>query len=190
MDIIRAPETIDTVKETELTIDKAKVRVVEIKDQNAMRIMPQFADVHFCVFSIDLTCYNRYLDDEDSTNELLERLQYLQAIFRSKFFHSTVVLIIFTNSLAFAKQIAESPLKSHFSDYSGGNNVDAAMKYIIGRCKLMNRLDRPFFWHCYDFAARKGDGELIADFFRRSASTVGTLERLREIGLGPTSDWR
>ncbi|KIV89521.1 hypothetical protein PV10_06914 [Exophiala mesophila] len=190
MDIIRAPETIDTVKETELTIDKATVRVVEIKDQNAMRIMPQFADVHFCVFSIDLTCYNRYLDDEDSTNELFERLQYLRAIFRSKFFHSTVVLIVFTNSLAFAKQIAESPLKSHFGDYSGGNNVDAAMKYIIGRCKLMNQLDRPFFWHCYDFAARQGDGELMADFFRRSASIVGTMKRLREIGLGPKSDWR
>lgn len=185
MDIIRAPEAIETVKETEVTIDKATVRVVEIKDQNAMRIMPQFADVHFCLFSIDLTCYNRYLDDEDSTNELYDRLQYLRTIFRSRFFHSTVVLIVFTNSMAFAKQIAESPLKSHFGDYRGGNNVDAAMKYIIRRCKLVNHLHRPFFWHCYDFAARKGDGELIADFFRRSASSIGAMERLREIGLGP-----
>ena len=185
MDIIRAPETIDTVKETEMVIGTMSLRVAEIKDKKAMRIMPQFAGVEFCLFTIDLTCYNRYLDDERSTNELDDRLAYLKAIFRSEYFDTTIVLLVFTNSSAFEKQIAHAPLKSHFEDYTGGNSVEAATKYILGRCKRTNKLQRPFFWHSYNSEAHDREAESMANFFRQSAASVTFVTWLRDIGLGP-----
>jgi len=189
MDIIRAPETIDTMKETELVMPHMKtftLQVIEIKEQQALKIISQFADVQFCLFAIDLTCYNRYLDDTKRTNALQDRLSYLNAICRSSFFARTIILLVLTNAAGLKKQIGLSPLKSHFDDYTGGNDASAATEYILKRCKKANRRALPLFWHVYDCAVNS-EAQATDSFFCQSAASISTMSWLREIGFGAGS---
>ncbi|KAH0837036.1 hypothetical protein AYO21_08839 [Fonsecaea monophora] len=184
MDIIRAPEAIDTMKETELTMNSSTLRIIELKEQSAMKIISQFADVQFCLFAIDLTCYDRYLDHTHRSNVLLERLQDLKVICRSEYFSKSIILLVLTNAAAFKKRIATSPMKSHFEDYKGGNDVNAATKYILKRCKQANKLDLPLFWHIYDCAVDQGEAEAMDHFFMQSAASISAVSWLREMGIG------
>ncbi|KIY00702.1 uncharacterized protein Z520_03367 [Fonsecaea multimorphosa CBS 102226] len=184
MDIIRAPEAIDTMKETELIMNSSTLRIIEINEQYAVKIISQFADVQFCLFAIDLTCYDRYRDDAERSNELLERLSDLKSIVRSVHFTKSIILLILTNAAAFRKRIAISPMKSHFEDYNGGNDVNAATKYILKRCKQVNRLDLPLFWHIYDCAVDEGEAEAMDHFFMQSAASVPAVSWLRDMGVG------
>ncbi|KIW91707.1 uncharacterized protein Z519_07675 [Cladophialophora bantiana CBS 173.52] len=184
MDIIRAPETIDTMKETELVMNSSTLRIIELKEQYAMKIISQFADVQFCLFAIDLTCYDRYLDDTQSSNELLERLSDLKAICRSEYFAKSIILLVFTNAAVFKKRIAISPMKSHFEDYNGGKDVSAATKYIFKRCKQVNKMDLPLFWHIYDYTVNEGEAEAMDHFFMQSAASITAVSWMREMGFG------
>ncbi|KAJ9609456.1 hypothetical protein H2200_005783 [Cladophialophora chaetospira] len=181
MDIIRAPENIDTMKETELVMSSSTLRVVELRERHDMKIISQFADVQFCLFTIDQTCYDRYLDDPRRTNELKERLTYLKAVCRSSFFSKSIILLVLTNATAFKEKIATSPMRTHFQDYTGGNDAHAATKYILKKCREVNKLDLPLFWHIHDL----DEGETgIDQFFRQSAASMTAVSWLREIGIG------
>lgn len=185
MDIIRAPESIDTMKETELLMASSTIRVIELRERHDLKIMSQFADVQFCLFTIDQTCYDRYLDDEERTNELQERLTYLKAVCRSSFFSRSIILLVLTNDAAFKKKIAKSPMQAHFPDYTGGNDASAGTKYILKRCRQANnKLDLPLFWHIHDLDT--AENEAIDQFFRQSAASMTAVSWLREIGLGTT----
>jgi guanine nucleotide-binding protein subunit alpha len=184
MDIVRAPESIETMKETELTMSSSILRVVELRERTAMKIISQFADVQFCLFPVDLTCYDRYLDDLERTNELKERLSYLKGICQSSYFSKSIILLLFTNAVAFKERIAISPMKTHFEDYTGGNSFDAATKYILRKCKQVNQPDLPLFWHIHDLYDSEADA--MHQFLTQSAASIAAVSWLREIGLGAT----
>lgn len=132
-----------------------------------MKILPQFAGVQCCLFTIDLTCYNRYLNNATSTNALRDRISRLKDILLSPHFSETLVMLMFTNRTALTKHIIASPLSSHFPDYKGGNNVDAAVKYILKQCQRANLKDRALVWHT--FLEDVAEAESTANFFRQSA---------------------
>ncbi|OCT51425.1 hypothetical protein CLCR_08257 [Cladophialophora carrionii] len=184
IDIIRAPENFETMRETELIMPSSTLRVVELREQHAIKILSQFADVQFCLFPIDLTCYDRYHDDANQTNELRERLSYLKAICQSKYFTKSIILLVLTNATAFRDRIAVSPMKTHFDDYSAGNDFNAATKYILKKCRQVNRAELPLFWHIHDL--NDGEAEAIDQFFRHSAASITAVSWLRDIGLGAT----
>jgi guanine nucleotide-binding protein G(i) subunit alpha len=184
MDIIRAPENIETMKETELILNSCTMRMVELQEQHAMKIISQFADVQFCLFAIDLTCYDRYLDNNERTNELQERLSYLKGICRSIYFSKSIILLIFTNAAAFKGRIAISPMKTHFKDYSGGNDVNAATKYVLKKCREVNKADLALFWHIHDCALDDSEAAAMNQFLRQSAASITAVSWLREFGLG------
>jgi hypothetical protein len=181
MDIIRAPENIETMKETELKLESITLRVAEIREQQGLKIMKQFAGVQFCLFPIDLTCYDRYMDDADNTNELMDRLSYLKTICRSSHFATSIIMLVLTNAAACREQIATSPINCHFRDYTGGNNFDLAIKYIIKRCKQANKGTLPLFWHVHDLG--KTEAEAMDKFFQQSTASIAAMSWLRESGI-------
>lgn len=186
MDIIRAPETIETMKETELDmapLTSSPVRIIEIREQFAMKIIPQFADILFCLYAIDLTCYDRYLDNVHQTNAFQERLSFLKAICQSSLFAKTTILLVLTNASAFEKKLAVSPLKSHFDDYTGGNDAEAATKYVLKSCKRANQADLPLFWHKYDCAVEEAAAEATYHFFGQTAVSMSAMSWLRVLGF-------
>ncbi|KAK4940600.1 hypothetical protein LTR10_019359 [Elasticomyces elasticus] len=185
MDIIRAPEMIDTMQETELTIsshDSDILRVIEINEQHAEKIISQFADIQFCLFAVDLTCYDRYQTNSSKSNVLRDRLWNLKAVCGSTYFTRTIILLILTNASAFEKKIASSPLQTHFKDYTGGSDARAATKYILKRCHQANYRDLPLFWHTFDCSLEEADAEATDEFFRQSAANA-SVSLVREILL-------
>ena len=92
------------MKETQLALGTSTVRIIEIKEHQSMKILPQFTDVQFCLFAIDLTCYDRHLDDPARTNCLRDRIYHLRGICRLPYFRKTIILLFLTNASAFEKQ--------------------------------------------------------------------------------------
>ena len=186
MDIIRAPEATETIKETDLSMSSSKspilLRFIEIKEERPIKILSQFADLQFCLFAIDLTCYDRYSKDGCGSNAFMNRLSFMRSICRSTFFSNVVILLVLTNATAFERKIAVSPLESHFEDYKGGNNAQAAIKYILGRCSKANTKALPLFWHIYDYAVEGAGAQATDRFFRRSADSLPAVMLLREVG--------
>jgi len=181
MDIIRAPEKIDTLKETNVSMDHLTAQFIEYNEDNATKILFQFAGIQFCLFTVDLTCYDQYLDDRQNTNALQDRLSLLKAVSRSAYFAETIILLILTNASAFANKLASSPLSTHFSDYGGGNDVAAAKKYILKCFRQVHRSDLVLFSHFYDYSDEQHHFGETAQFFTEALSAVSFM---KGVGLG------
>ena len=69
------------------------------------------------------------------------------------------------NAAALREGIKMSPMKTHFHDYTGSNDFNAATKYILKRCRQVNRADLPLFWHLHSLD--DGEGEAMDQFFRQ-----------------------
>jgi guanine nucleotide-binding protein G(i) subunit alpha len=64
---------------------------------------------------------------------MAESLQLLGALLASKWFLTTTIAIFFTKCDLLKKKLVNSPLENYFPDYTGGNNVSHATKYIVGK---------------------------------------------------------
>lgn len=177
---------IDTMKETELTMPRsecATLRLIEINEHNAMKIISQFADIQFCLFAIDMTSYDRYQGESRRSNVLQGRIWYLKAVCGSVYFTKSIILLVLTNATAFEKKIAYSPLQPHFEDYAGGSDANAGAKYILKKCKQANYRDLPLFWHFFDCAVEEAEAAATDEFFRQYASMVSVVREILLAGI-------
>jgi guanine nucleotide-binding protein G(i) subunit alpha len=62
-----------------------------------------------------------------------ESLQLFEALLDSKWFLTTTIAIFFTKYDLLKKKLVNSPLENFFPDYTGGNDVALATKYIVGK---------------------------------------------------------
>ncbi len=179
-------KTSKPMKETELVMASSTLRVVELRraarheDYVAVRLM--FSSV---LYTIDLTCYDRYLDDTERTNELQERLTYLKAIV-------SIHILLHEHYLARAHQ------RQCIQGTNWGSRqcepilvtilaVTMSMlqpKYILKRCTASstNRICHYYLAYLTDLDKREADA--MDQFFRQSAASITAVSWLREIGLG------
>lgn len=177
--MIKAPETLDHVRETKLTMNNMTAEMVEVPNGSA-KIFHHFDGVGACLFTIDLASYDQYLDTEGSCNALKSAMAYLNAVCTSQWFYSSCILLCFTNTDVFARKLIKSPLETHFETYTGGADLAAATQHLLKRCQQANRLDLPLFWH---FAEDDAQDPSTIRFVRESLTTLPTAWYLREMGI-------
>ena len=68
-----------------------------------------------------------------------DSLKLFDSLVTSKWFLTTGFVIFFTKYDLFKKKLPGSPLENHFPDYTGGNNVDHATKYITGKFEEISK---------------------------------------------------
>jgi guanine nucleotide-binding protein G(i) subunit alpha len=105
-----------------------------------------FENVPFIIFVVDLACYDQVLE-ESSQNRMMESLMFFNTVVNSSWFMRTSVILLLTNIKLFRSKLALSPLANYFPDYSGGNDVNRAAKYILWRFNQVNRANLNLYPH-------------------------------------------
>ncbi|CAL1188406.1 unnamed protein product [Candida parapsilosis] len=77
--------------------------------------------------------------NENNQNRLEESIALFDSVVNSRWFARTSVVLFLNKIDVFAEKLQYSPLENHFPDYTGGNNINKAAKYILWRFNQVNR---------------------------------------------------
>lgn len=70
---------------------------------------------------------------------MMESLVLFDSVVNSRWFMRTSIILFLNKVDLFKVKLGRSPLGNYFSDYSGGNDVNRAAKYLLWRFNQVNR---------------------------------------------------
>ena len=182
-DVIRAPERLQTVRETRLAIENLNADLIEVPHGRLARVIHQFDHVDACLLSLDLTSYDRYSEDDKVRNTLEQGLSLFKGICRS--FDTKPIMLVCVNFSAFRKKLKISPLSIHFPDFKGGSDPSAAATFILRQCKRMLCGNQDLYHHFAEDDAT--DPSTIRFLERKIAGLPGREYMIRMLGLQSSS---
>ena len=110
-----------------------------------------FENVDSILFTVDLKSYDQCLPGEELTHNLvMESLVLFDSIVNSRWFLRASIILMLCNLARFKEKLVLFPLKNYFPDYSGGTDVDRAVKYLVWRFNQANRADLRIYPHVLD----------------------------------------
>ena len=95
-----------------------------------------FENVTSIILPVALSDYDRVLCGQ---NVLMESLVLFDSIANSRLFRQTSIILFLNKVDVFKNKLARSPFRNHFPDYLGGNDVNGAAKYLLGRFDRANQ---------------------------------------------------
>src|SRR5690242_8523480 len=72
-------------------------------------------------------------------NRMMESLLLFDSVVNSRWFMRTSIILFLNKVDLFKEKLGRSPLGNYFPDYSGGNDVNRAAKYLLWRFNQVNR---------------------------------------------------
>lgn len=70
---------------------------------------------------------------------MMESLLLFDSVVNSRWFMRTSIILFLNKVDIFKQKLTRSPLATYFPDYSGGNDVNKAAKYLLWRFNQVNR---------------------------------------------------
>jgi len=70
---------------------------------------------------------------------MMESLVLFDSVVNSRWFMRTSIILFLNKVDLFKEKLGRSPLGNYFPDYSGGNDVNKAAKYLLWRFNQVNR---------------------------------------------------
>lgn len=70
---------------------------------------------------------------------MMESLLLFDSVVNSRWFMRTSIILFLNKVDIFKAKLPRSPLGNYFPDYSGGNDVNKAAKYLLWRFNQVNR---------------------------------------------------
>lgn len=70
---------------------------------------------------------------------MMESLLLFDSVVNSRWFMRTSIILFLNKVDIFKQKLVRSPLANYFPDYSGGNDVNKAAKYLLWRFNQVNR---------------------------------------------------
>ena len=70
---------------------------------------------------------------------MMESLVLFDSVVNSRWFMRTSIILFLNKVDLFKGKLERSPLGNYFPDYSGGNDVNRAAKYLLWRFNQVNR---------------------------------------------------
>ena len=114
-----------------------------------------FENVTSIIFCVALSEYDQVLLEESNQvctewtadlpiadkwqNRMMESLVLFDSVVNSRWFMRTSIILFLNKVDLFKAKLGRSPLQVYFGDYSGGNDVNRAAKYLLWRFNQVNR---------------------------------------------------
>lgn len=93
-----------------------------------------FENITALAFCVALSEYDQVLNPEHSNQtRIMESIAMFGSIFSSRWFTRSTIILFLNKLDLFKMKLSQSPLADHFPDYLGGNDVNRAAAYLIGR---------------------------------------------------------
>lgn len=106
-----------------------------------------FDNVTIIIFCVALSEYDQVLLEESGQNRLEESLALFESVVNSRWFARTSIVLFLNKVDVLQSKLPYSPLEAHFPEYTGGQNVNNAVKYILWRFTQTNRSNLSIFPH-------------------------------------------
>ncbi|KAF9076946.1 heterotrimeric G-protein alpha subunit, GPA3-like protein, partial [Rhodocollybia butyracea] len=140
-DILRAHENSTGITETRLTMGALSIHLFDIGNQRSERRkwIHCFESVTSIIFCVSLSEYDQVLLEERNQNRLAESLIFFESVVNSRWFLRTSIILLLTDIDVFKRKLPKVPLERYFPEYTGGNDINKAAKYILWKFMQVNR---------------------------------------------------
>ncbi|KAG9513758.1 G-protein alpha subunit, partial [Aureobasidium melanogenum] len=106
-----------------------------------------FENVTSIIFCVALSEYDQVLLEASDQNRMMESLVLFDSVVNSRWFMRTSIILFLNKVDLFRQKLGKSPLSNYFPDYSGGNDVNRAAKYLLWRFNQVNRAHLNLYPH-------------------------------------------
>ncbi|KAI9770849.1 MAG: Guanine nucleotide-binding protein alpha-2 subunit, partial [Candelina submexicana] len=140
-DVLRARTKTTGIYETRFTMGQLSIHMFDVGGQRSERKkwIHCFENVTSIIFCVALSEYDQVLLEESNQNRMMESLVLFDSVVNSRWFMRTSIILFLNKVDLFMQKLGRSPLGNYFPDYSGGNDVNRAAKYLLWRFNQVNR---------------------------------------------------
>ncbi|KAI9753620.1 MAG: Guanine nucleotide-binding protein alpha-2 subunit [Lichina confinis] len=148
-DVLRARTKTTGIYETRFTMGQLSIHMFDVGGQRSERKkwIHCFENVTSIIFCVALSEYDQVLLEESHQNRMMESLVLFDSVVNSRWFMRTSIILFLNKVDLFKQKLGRSPLANWFPDYSGGNDVNRAAKYLLWRFNQVNRAHLPLYPH-------------------------------------------
>ncbi|GAD96551.1 G protein complex alpha subunit GpaB [Paecilomyces variotii No. 5] len=148
-DVLRARTKTTGIYETRFTMGQLSIHMFDVGGQRSERKkwIHCFENVTSIIFCVALSEYDQVLLEESNQNRMMESLVLFDSVVNSRWFMRTSVILFLNKVDLFRAKLSRSPLSNYFPDYSGGNDVNRAAKYLLWRFNQVNRAHLNLYPH-------------------------------------------
>ncbi|KAK9435037.1 guanine nucleotide-binding protein alpha-3 subunit [Metarhizium brunneum] len=149
MDVLRARTKTTGIYETRFQMGQLSIHMFDVGGQRSERKkwIHCFENVTSIIFCVALSEYDQVLLEESSQNRMMESLLLFDSVVNSRWFMRTSIILFLNKVDIFKQKLTRSPLGNYFPDYSGGNDVNKAAKYLLWRFNQVNRAHLNLYPH-------------------------------------------
>ncbi|KAG5941332.1 G protein alpha subunit [Claviceps monticola] len=149
MDVLRARTKTTGIYETRFQMGQLSIHMFDVGGQRSERKkwIHCFENVTSIIFCVALSEYDQVLLEESSQNRMMESLLLFDSVVNSRWFMRTSIILFLNKVDIFKQKLVRSPLANYFPDYSGGNDVNKAAKYLLWRFNQVNRAHLNLYPH-------------------------------------------
>jgi hypothetical protein len=144
-DIMSLPAPTSGTQKYSLTFGSRNLIIYSNSQNSVDDWICQHNGFHFLFYFVDLCSYDRPTPENSRLTEMRKSLALFNTLANSESLKHTLVVLYFMNLEFFESKLVSSPLKTHFRDYTGGNEVSEAGIYIFGRFKKFLGKNRCLF---------------------------------------------
>ncbi|TGZ77246.1 guanine nucleotide binding protein, alpha subunit [Ascodesmis nigricans] len=148
-DVLRARTKTTGIYETRFTMGTLSIHMFDVGGQRSERKkwIHCFEAVTSIIFCVALSEYDQVLLEEKNQNRMMESLVLFDSVVNSRWFVRTSIILFLNKVDLFKEKLGRSPLSNYFPDYSGGNDVNRAAKYLLWRFNQVNRAHLNLYPH-------------------------------------------
>ncbi|KZF23458.1 G protein alpha subunit [Xylona heveae TC161] len=148
-DVLRARTKTTGIYETRFTMGQLSIHMFDVGGQRSERKkwIHCFENVTSIIFCVALSEYDQVLLEESNQNRMIESLVLFDSVVNSRWFMRTSIILFLNKVDLFKQKLGRSPLGNYFPDYSGGNDVNRAAKYLLWRFNQVNRAHLNLYPH-------------------------------------------
>ena len=106
-----------------------------------------FESVTSVIFFVSLIDYDLTLLEDGSQNRMQESVSLFDSIINSRFFQKSSLILFLNKADVFKEKLERSPLEMVYKDYTAGNDVTMAARYILTKFTNVNRAKLKIYPH-------------------------------------------
>ncbi|PWN93526.1 guanine nucleotide-binding protein alpha-3 subunit [Acaromyces ingoldii] len=148
-DVLRARSKTTGISETRFNMGQLSIHLFDVGGQRSERKkwIHCFEAVTSIIFCVALSEYDQVLLEESGQNRMAESLVLFESVVNSRWFSRTSIILFLNKIDIFKQKVPRQPLSNFFPEYSGGNDVNKAAKYILWRFTQTNRARLSIYPH-------------------------------------------
>ncbi|KAG0142063.1 hypothetical protein CROQUDRAFT_663002 [Cronartium quercuum f. sp. fusiforme G11] len=148
-DVLMARTKTTGISETKFKSGQLSIHMFDVGGQRSERKkwIHCFEAVTSIIFCVALSEYDQVLLEETGQNRMAESLVLFESVINSRWFLRTSIILFLNKIDLFKAKLPKVPLERYFPEYTGGNDVNKAAKYILWRFTQLNRARLSIYPH-------------------------------------------